>query len=244
MDLFAMIDEAAALGTTVFQICDYPAVESMSDDELASIRVHSDERGIELELGTRGVSEAHLQRYLDMATMLDATFVRTMLHVPDHQPDTAEAIKLLSSIIPAHADRGVTLGLETYEQVATEDLVAVVGTIGSPFLGICLDPANSVARLEMPSDVIAACAPWVVNVHVKDFSFTRAAGLVGFTLVGCPLGTGLLPYEAMMEAVRPHDRGVNLIVEHWVPPAGSLEETCEIESEWTAHSVAFLAADA
>ena len=70
----------------------------------------------------------------------------------------------------------MTIGLETYEQVSTDDLIQVVEGVGSPFLGVCLDPANSVARLELPVDVIDRTAPFVVNMHVKDFTFTRQAG--------------------------------------------------------------------
>nr|BFF24635.1 hypothetical protein GCM10025732_26000 [Glycomyces mayteni] len=44
----------------------------------------------------------------------------------------------------------MTLALETYEQVATEKLVELVSAAGSPNIGVCLDPANVVARLEHP----------------------------------------------------------------------------------------------
>ena len=72
--------------------------------------------------------------------------------------------------------------------------------------------------------------------------FTRAEGWVGFSLVGCALGTGLLPYAEMIAAVAPEERDVNLIVEHWVRPADNIEETCRIEREWTRHSVDFIRA--
>jgi hypothetical protein len=77
-------------------------------------------------------------------------------------------------------------------------------------------------------------------VHVKDFMFTRQAGWVGFSLVGCPLGTGLLDYDAMVAAVRPDERGINQIVEHWLPRASTMALTCRTEQEWTRHSAEFL----
>jgi 3-oxoisoapionate decarboxylase len=130
--------------------------------------------------------------------------------------------------------------LETYEQVSTDDLIAVVEGVDSPSLGVCLDPGNCVARLEYPAQVIERAAPYVVNMHVKDFRFVRQAGLVGFSLIGCPLGTGLLDYDFLIKTVRPEARGINQVVEQWVPPAESIEETCRVESEWAKHSVAFL----
>lgn len=235
-----MLAQTKALGASVLQICDYPAIESMSPARLRGLRDHAAELGITLELGTRGISFAHLERYRELAALLGVRFVRSMLHTADHKPSPAEATGLLRQAVPRYRDQGVTLGLETYEQVPTKDLLAVVQAVDSPNLGVCLDPGNCVARLEMPAYVIEAVAPHVVNMHVKDFMFTRQEGWVGFSLIGCPLGAGLLDYDAMVRAVRPRARGINQIVEHWLPRAGTMEETCRTEQEWTRHSAEFL----
>ena len=240
MDLAAMLEETRSLGGDVFQICDYPAVESMSRTELRAVRDHAADLGIELELGTRGISLAHLDRYRELAAVLGASFVRTMLRTADHNPSTAEAVALLSDAVPRYRDQGVTLGLETYEQVPTAELLTVVQAVDSPHLGVCLDPGNCVARLELPDYVVGAVAPYVVNMHVKDFAFTRKEGWVGFSLAGCPLGTGLLDYDALIRVVCPGHKGINQIVEHWLPPSADIEETCRTEQEWTRHSVKFL----
>jgi sugar phosphate isomerase/epimerase len=238
--LTAMLDETAALGGSVFQICDFPAVESMTAAELRRVRDHAAGLGIALELGTRGISLARLEKYRELAALLRVRFVRSMLRTADHQPSTAEAIGLLREALPRYQDQGVTLGLETYEQVPTEDLVAVVRAVDSPNLGVCLDPGNCVARLEVPEYVIGQVAPYVVNVHVKDFRFTREEGWVGFSLTGCRLGTGLLDYDTMIRAVSHESRGISQVVEHWLPRVGTMEETCRTEQEWTRHSVEFL----
>ncbi|MET0861813.1 MAG: sugar phosphate isomerase/epimerase, partial [Microbacterium sp.] len=107
-------------------------------------------------------------------------------------------------------------------------------------LGICLDPANSVAALEHPRDVVERTAPYVLGIHVKDFAFTRRGGWVGFTLEGAELGTGLLDYDAFAETVRPHERGINQIIEHWLPWQDSFEETARLENLWNDHNIAYL----
>jgi sugar phosphate isomerase/epimerase len=240
LSLAAMLAQTRRLGVGVFQICDYPAIESMSKAELRDLRDTAADLDITLELGTRGISLAHLDRYRELAAILGVRFVRTMLHTAEHKPAPEEAIALLREAMPAYRDQGVTVGLETYEQVLTAELLAVVRGVDSPDLGVCLDPGNCVARLEMPGYVIAEVAPHVVNMHVKDFMFTRQAGWVGFSLVGCPLGTGLLDYDAMVAAVRPDERGINQIVEHWLPRASTMALTCRTEQEWTRHSAEFL----
>ncbi|MFI6160142.1 sugar phosphate isomerase/epimerase family protein [Micromonospora haikouensis] len=240
LSLTDMVERTAEAGATVFQICDYPPIEEASDGELERLRRRASALGVRLELGTRGVDGPHLARYLDLAGRLDVGFVRTMLNTAAHRPTVAEAVTLLVAALPGYAARGVTIGLETYEQVATDDLLAVVRGVDDPHLGVCLDPANCVARLELPATTVERTAPYVVNLHVKDFAFTRAPGWVGFSLVGCPLGTGLLDYAAMVARVRPAERGINQIVEHWLPRQESIERTCAVEDEWTRHSVEFL----
>lgn len=238
MTLPAMLRDTAALGGEVFQICDYAPIESYDRARLADVRATADDLGLTLELGTRGIRPEHLLKYLDMAGELGVTLVRSMLNTADHRPDTAEAVALLEEAVPRYADAGVTLGLETYEQVATDDLVSVVRAVDDPHLGIVLDPGNSVARLERPVDVVAATAPYVVNIHVKDFAFTRRDGWVGFTYAGCPLGEGLLDHDGMVAAVRPAERGINQIVEHWLPwQDEGYDATARLEHQWTQHSI-------
>ncbi|GGQ11150.1 sugar phosphate isomerase/epimerase family protein [Streptomyces mutabilis] len=238
MPLPAMLRDTAALGGEVFQICDYAPVESYDRARLADVRATADDLGLTLELGTRGIRPEHLLQYLDTAGELGVTLVRSMLNTADHRPDTAEAVALLKEAVPRYADAGVTLGLETYEQVATDDLVSVVRAVDDPHLGIVLDPGNSVARLERPVDVVAATAPYVVNIHVKDFAFSRRDGWVGFTYTGCPLGEGLLDHDGMIAAVRPAERGINQIVEHWLPwQEEGYDATARLEHQWTQHSI-------
>ncbi|WP_394428410.1 sugar phosphate isomerase/epimerase family protein [Streptomyces sp. SGAir0957] len=241
LSLLDMLVDTKELGGQVFQICDYPDIETYDAARLADVRDAARDLGLRLELGTRGVGPAHLAKYLDMARQLDVTLVRSMMNTADHRPSVDEAVTLLRQALPAYVSAGVTLGLETYEQVSTDDLLAVVKGVDTPHLGVVLDPGNSVARLERPADVVAATAPHVVNIHVKDFAFTRRDGWVGFTYAGCPLGTGLLDYDAMIAAVRPDERGLHQIVEHWLPwQDEGFDATARLEHQWTRHSITTL----
>lgn len=168
------------------------------------------------------------------------SLVRSMFNTVDHKPTEAEAIRLLTSAMPAFERAAVTLALETYEQVPVRTLVDTVEAVNSPNLGICLDPANCVAALEHPTHTIDATAPYVRNIHVKDFAFSRKEGWVGFTLAGCPLGEGLLDYDYMIEVVRPGERGIDQIIEHWLPWQGDSATTIRIENEWTVHNLQYV----
>jgi len=228
-----MLRATAERGIRLFQICDDERVAALDVAGLRGLRALADDLGIALELGTRGVDPVHLTRYLDLAGALDAPLVRSM--VP-RDGGAAGAEPLLRAVLPAFEDGGVALALETYEQLPTRDLVALVETIASPALGICLDPANCVAALEDPADVIATCAPYVRDIHVKDAAFSRRDGWVGFTYSGAPAGTGQIPLDAVI-AVAPD---AARIVEHWLPWQGDAATTASLEEDWTTATLDYL----
>lgn len=240
LGLDEMLRRGAALGAEVFQICDYAPLHALSAAGLRDARALADDLGLPLELGTRGVVPEHLTTYLELAGVLGAPLVRSMLFTADSRPTLVEAERMLRAVLPAFEAAGVELALETYEQVPSADLVGVVEAIGSDALGICLDPANCVAALENPRDVVERCAPYVKNVHVKDFAFTRQAGWVGFELASVPLGTGLLDYDHLVRTVDPGARGISRIVEHWVPWRGDLAVAIATEDDWTTRNLTYL----
>ncbi|WP_432519236.1 sugar phosphate isomerase/epimerase family protein [Kineococcus sp. SYSU DK006] len=242
MSIGEQLHDAAGLGAQVFQICDEPRLEHLGEPELADLRRTADELGLTLELGTRGTRPEHLQHYLQLADALGARLVRSMWTAGADRPDRTETERRLRTALPGYARAGVVLALETYEQVPTAALVDLVEAVGSEQLGICLDPANTVAALEHPADVLARCAPHVRNWHVKDFAFTRAEGWVGFSLTGTPLGEGLLDYEAAFTALDPVLRGISRIAEHWLPWQGDAAGTARAEASWTASTLRRLTA--
>ena len=240
LDLPAMLHKTRELDADVFQICDFRPLLDQSGAQLRDLKALAKDLGITLELGTKGIAPAHLATFLELAKALGAKLIRGMVNTPEHRPGMAEAQALLKQSLPAYEAAGVTIALETYEQLSSTDLVNLVKAVDSPSLGICLDPANCVAALENPIDVIDRCAPYVANLHVKDFAFTRRGGWVGFTLEGAELGTGLLDYEYLMSAVAPESRGINRVIEHWLPWQGEFEETRRMENLWNVNNLAYM----
>ncbi|GAA3768242.1 TIM barrel protein [Plantactinospora mayteni] len=240
LSLEQMVDRAIGLGAEVFQICDYPAVERFDEQRLDALAARARAGGLALELGTRGLAVAHLENYLGLARRLGARLVRTMLTTATSRPTLAEAARLLAEALPGYERAGVTVALETYEQVPSADLVALVDRVGSRNLGICLDPANCVAALEHPNQVIDTVAEHVVNLHMKDFRFTRDESWVGFRLASCPLGEGLLDLDYLFARVRPAERGISRIIEHWLPWQGDEVSTFSLENRWTEQGMTYL----
>lgn len=251
LTLAGAVDRTRELGLGLLQICDYAPLETLDDIALKELREHADAQGVALEVGTKGIRPERLRRFLHIAQVLGANLVRSMLNTPasggsgrqdepGHTPSVPEAVTTLRGVVGEYEEAGVRLALETYEQVPTADLVAVVRAVGSPNLGVCSDPANSVAALENPRAVIEAVAPHVLNMHIKDFAFRRQDGWVGFVYTGAPMGEGLLDYDHMAAAIRPAEKNINQIIEHWLPWQGSPEETVATERQWTDQAIAYL----
>jgi len=240
LDLIGALERTRELDVDLFQICDYAPLLTMSSAEMRDAALAARRLGIRIELGTKGVAPGHLMTFLRLAERFDADLVRSMVSAPGFRPTLDEAERMLREVIPAYEVDGVTLALETYEQVPTAELVGLIERVGSDRLGICLDPANVVAGLELPKDAVERCAALARNIHAKDFAFARQDGWVGFTYGGAPLGEGLHDYPHLFAAVRPEQRGINEIVEHWLPWQGDPETTVQAEIAWTNTALDYL----
>ncbi|MCU1533272.1 MAG: sugar phosphate isomerase [Arthrobacter sp.] len=240
LSIHEALERTAALGVDLFQICDYAPLETMSAAELKDVRATADSLGIALELGTKGIRPEHLRNFLRIAGILGSPLLRTMFNSAGHTPSAEEASAIFRDVLPEFEAAGVKIAVETYEQVPTARVLEVLRSVDSPYLGICSDPANTVAALELPRNVIDAVAPYVLNMHIKDFAFSRKEGWVGFTYSGTPLGEGLLDYDYMAGKLQPKERNINQIVEHWLPWQGSEDETIRLENQWTQQSLDFL----
>lgn len=238
----ALLDRATELECDVFQICDYPLIEQLKAPGLRSLREQAAANDLRLELGTRGVDPAHLGHYLDIADSLGITLLRSMIRTDELSAGHQQVVDELRTLLPRLESSGVTLALETYEQVPTSTLVSVVEALDSPHVGICLDPANCVSALEHPTTVIDATARYVKNLHVKDFRFDRQQGWIGFTLQGARMGEGLLDLRHELDTVYQDGRSPSAIVEHWLPWQGDLDATLSIERDWTNATLAALRA--
>jgi 3-oxoisoapionate decarboxylase len=235
-----MLRRTKEFGAEAFQICDYAPIEEMSDHELLSIVNEAKRLNIELELGTRGVHPDHLARYLRIANTMGVKTIRTMLNDKKFTPTIEQAHVWIKEALPGLIKSGVSISLETYEQVKTKDLVKLMQMVDSPNVGICLDPGNSIAALETPVQVIDQTVPYVNTLHVKDFRFTRKEGWVGFSLIGCPLGEGALDLTYMLDALANNSKVENLIIELWLPFTETIETTIRMENQWIQQSVNYL----
>lgn len=234
------IEKTKKLGGEVFQICDQDQIESFSEAELKEVAEAAQEHGIELELGTQGIHQERIEKYAKMARTLHAKTLRTMVHRQaknSNNPSIDEAKEWLKRLLPVLEENDVKIALETYEPIQTDDLVEIVKDVNSPYVGICLDPGNSISELEFPGQVIDKAVPFVTNVHLKDFVFTRKDKSIGFDLIGSPVGEGQLDVPYLLKKLNEAGKNPNAIVELWLPYQGTKEETVKVQDQWIEDSL-------
>jgi sugar phosphate isomerase/epimerase len=235
-----LLDKAVGLGVRVVQVCDNLPLDQLSAAQRDELRQAAAQRGLAIEVGTRGIARDHLQRYLELALYFRSPILRVVIDTAEHHPSLDEVVALLGPVRRDLEQAGVCLAIENHDRFTAAQFCEIVTRLDSPYVGICLDTVNSFGALEGPATVVTALARWVVNLHVKEFVIQRVDHQLGFVLQGCPAGQGRLDVPWLLRELHAAGRTPNAIVEQWPAPEPSLEATLAKEDEWAAASVEYL----
>jgi len=235
-----LLHKAVQLGVRVVQIADNLPLDRLSPAELDSLEERARKLGLAVEVGTRGIARHHLLAYLELASRFQSPILRVVVDTADCHPSEEEIIATFRSVAPAFERAGVSLAVENHDRFKAQALARMIDEVDSPSLGVCLDTANSFGALESLEVVMAALGPWVVNLHVKDFTIYRASHRMGFTIEGRPAGQGRLDVPYLLQKLRKIGRGPNAILELWTPPEEELSATIAKENRWAVASIEYL----
>jgi sugar phosphate isomerase/epimerase len=237
-----LLEKAVEANASVVQIADNLPLHELADGELEQLREAATARGLALEAGTRGLDPEHLAQYISIAHRIGARILRTVLSGSLLGPkQVAAAESAIRQALPALERQGVTLALENNEAFSAAEFAGIMRRIANPHVGICLDTANSLGRSETLQTVVKNLAEHAVVLHAKDYEIRRIDTRMGFSIVGTPAGDGRVDFAWVLAELRRHGRsGISVIVEHWPPFAGTIEESVRIEEEWFSRSVRFL----
>lgn len=240
LDAVGLIRRAAGLGLGLVQIADNLPLEDLPPEEIASIRRAALSEGVDVELGARGLARDHLRRIFELCGVFDCRVLRVVLDTPDQHPSPAEVTRAIGELAPELERLGIVLAIENHDRFPSMSLALIMDAIRSPNVGICLDTVNSFGCLEGPEFVVSTLAPFVVSLHVKDFTIRRAGHMMGFEITGAPAGQGMLDIPRLLCQLRAAGRDPNAILELWPAPEPSVDATIHKEEEWARTSVQFL----
>jgi sugar phosphate isomerase/epimerase len=239
-----LLKKATEADVSVLQIADNLPLHNLRDAELDRLREAAYAQGLTLEVGTRGLLPEHLERYIAISDRIGAKILRTVLSGCLCGPDLLAAAEAsILQILPVLERQRVTLALENNEAFSATEFAGLIRRIASPYLGICLDTANSLGRPETLQTVVETLGRYAVVLHAKDYDIRRVDTRMGFSVTGTPVGEGRVDFDWVLGELRRLGRSeISAIVEHWPPFSGTIEQTIRLETDWLARSVKFLRA--
>lgn len=99
------------------------------------------------------------------------------------------------------------IGLENHKDWTIDEMVPLLKSYSSEYLGACIDWGNNISLLDDPLELAGRLAPFSINSHIKDMAVEEYAD--GFLLAEVPLGQGILPLKQMLNiivAARPNTK--------------------------------------
>src|SRR6266849_3706151 len=213
-----LIDKAFAIGLEGVEL---PA-SLMQGEDATAVAHHANKRGLFITLETEGYDPGKLASAIDLGVRLGAGTVRTVVGGArlggDRRPLAGRWQSFLQEILAGlqqatlNAERaGVNLTVENHQDLASEELLWLCESIGSQRFGITLDTGNPLATAEEPLDFARRMAPYVKNVHLKDYWIYLSEE--GYRLVRCPLGQGVINFPSLFEILAKACPGVNMSIE-------------------------------
>jgi sugar phosphate isomerase/epimerase len=240
LDAFGLLSFADELGLKLVQIADNLPLDTLDRAARQGLRAEAQKRSVAIEVGTRGIKTDHLHQYVEIAAYFGSPILRVVVDSPDHHPAPDEVIALVRAALPALRAEGITLAIENHDRFKARSLAEIIRTLDDPQVGICLDTVNSFGALEGSEVVVATLAPYVVNLHLKEFVVRRAPHNMGFEVTGAPAGQGMLDVSWLLDALRLQRRSFNAIIETWLAPQATMQATIAAEADWVRQSVTYL----
>ena len=147
---------------------------------------------------------------------------------PSHK---AALLPLLREAVAHAQEQGVVLAIENHIDFLADELVELIETVNSPWLGVCLDTANNLRLLEDPLRAALKLAPYARATHVKDIR-ARSGDPHSFAFwPSVTLGQGLIDLPAIFAALKGHGYAGLLALEiDYLDPAYTSDERAIEES--------------
>jgi sugar phosphate isomerase/epimerase len=181
-------------------------VSLMDGEDIATVAQYANEHNLFISLAASGTDLAILKNAIQLASQLGVEEVRTVVGGAkiggDRRQMAGRWQSFMQEVLPklreatTLAERaGVNLAVENHQDLASEELLWLCESIASPHFGITLDTGNPLATAEEPVDFAQRVAPFVKNIHLKDYYIYLSEE--GYRLVRSPLGQGVVNFPAL-----------------------------------------------
>jgi sugar phosphate isomerase/epimerase len=206
MTVWDFLKRARQLGVAGVSLesCFFP---SLDDGFLGRLRDALDEAGFErvwawghpngLCSGTDRAAARDLVQHLTYARKLGAKVMRIVGGSRRTRPASFAVHKrrlggMLKKLLPAAEDHGIILAMENHIDLLADEMVDLISSVDSPWLGVCLDTGNNLRLHEDPVVVAEKLAPFARATHIKDLGVRRGDPKDFAFWPSVPLGKGLV----------------------------------------------------
>jgi sugar phosphate isomerase/epimerase len=157
--------------------------------------------------GTNQAAARDLVRHLGIAQRLGAKVMRIVGGSRKTRPASFATHKrwlggMLKKLVPAAQDHGIVLAMENHIDLTADEMVDVITTVDSRWLGVCLDTGNNLRLHEDPLVVAEKLAPFARATHIKDLWVRRGDPKDFHFWPSVPLGKGLVDIGRVIELLR------------------------------------------
>jgi sugar phosphate isomerase/epimerase len=237
---FDLIDKAASSNINLVQIADNLPLENLPEEELKNIFSYASAGNVSIEMGGRGLTPEHTYRCLKTALTLHSPILRMVIDGQGFEPGLLSVISVIKELLREFESHKIRLAIENHDRFKALDFERIIQTVGSEWVGICLDSVNSMGAGEGFEEVSKILLPYTINLHIKDFTIRRVSHKMGIIIEGTPAGKGMLNIGETVEKLTIIDKCKSAILELWTPPDISIENTLIKEDEWVRESIGYL----
>ena len=133
---------------------------------------------------------------------------KTLKSFLDFKKQALFSLQLVEPILKKHK---VKLGVENHKDFRSDEMLTLLKSIESEWIGVTLDFGNNIAILEDPISVTERLAPYVYSTHIKDMAVDEYPN--GFLLSEVPMGTGICDLSNMVAICKKYNASVSFNLE-------------------------------
>jgi sugar phosphate isomerase/epimerase len=235
------LEHAAELGVQGVMVLELD--RDTPDERLRQIRQKAGDLGLYLELGGGGIEPEQVADYLKVAAKLGSDVLKVGFRLNLYGgkvpllDQMQEVVDKLKQSAPLAESLGVRIALENHSHWTADQGVAIVESVGSEYVGFCLDTGNSLLLLEDAVYTVTKMAPYAFTTHFKD-ALPRGTAY-GAEILHVGLGRGVLDLPLLFNIIRTTAPDPNINLEVVSAPGDTEEESLAFEEQTVVDSIRY-----
>lgn len=135
----------------------------------------------------------------------------TFATLDDWRRFVTEAKSGIARALPVLEKQKIPMGLENHKDWTLEEMLPLLKSYSSEYLGACVDTGNNVSLLDDPMEVIEKLSPYAVTTHIKDMGVAEYSD--GFLLSEVVFGEGFLNIPVIIGMIRKARPKIHIVLE-------------------------------